>query len=128
MMMSDTQELYIPESDITKKLDDGREVLVAPKGVPMLRSKAVTLGLIKVPQSQGPSEIKAEGDDDLSQDDDDLSQDDDDLSRRSTPATTTLPVIAVAGEGGDTGELTVDPASAIPGAVETTEPARKRKA
>jgi hypothetical protein len=125
--MSDTQESYIPEHDITKKLEDGREVLVAPKGVPMLRSKAVSLGLIKEAQAQGPSEVKAEGEADAGEGEAAPSEGND-QSRRSTPVGTPLPVIKAAGDGGDQGELTVDPTSEIPGTVETTEPVRKKKA
>lgn len=118
--MSDTQELYTPEEDITKKLADGREVLVAAKGIPMLRNKAVTLGLIKQPQAQGPSEIKAEGEGGELESE----------GAPITPPVTDVPVVPAEGASGDQGELTVDPASEIPGTLETTEPepVRKKKA
>lgn len=41
IVMSD---LYVPEQDITMTRDDGMTVLVAPKGIPMLRSQAEAMG------------------------------------------------------------------------------------
>lgn len=61
--MSDPQ-IYIPENDVTKTLPDGREELVAAGGIAMPWAKALALGLVKQSQPQGPSETKAEGDQD----------------------------------------------------------------
>lgn len=47
---------YTPEEDKTKTLDDGREVLVAAKGIPILRQKALELGLIQEPKSEDAQE------------------------------------------------------------------------
>lgn len=38
-------DAFVPDKDVTEKLDDGREVQVAVKGVPMPRAEAVRLGL-----------------------------------------------------------------------------------
>ncbi len=50
---------YTPAMDITKKKDDGSVEVIARKGVPIPLAEAIRLGLIKAPQTQGPSERKA---------------------------------------------------------------------
>lgn len=54
--MSD--ETYIPENDITQTLPDGREILVAIKGVAMPLAEAKRRGFVKADQPAGPSETK----------------------------------------------------------------------
>lgn len=50
---------YIPENDIVQTLADGRQVLLAAKGVPVPEAEARRLGYIKDGEA-GPSEIKAD--------------------------------------------------------------------
>ncbi len=55
---------YTPEEDKTKTLDDGREVLVAAKGIPILRARAVELGILEESESekaQEPQETQPPG-------------------------------------------------------------------
>lgn len=49
---------YTPEQDVEKKLADGRTILVARKGVPVVWAEAVKLGLVKEPKQQQPVETK----------------------------------------------------------------------
>lgn len=47
-MRTGTNE-FVPEKDATKKLDDGREIVIARKGTPMPMAQAIEFGLVKDP-------------------------------------------------------------------------------
>lgn len=53
---------FVPKEDVTKKLDDGREIVVARAGTPMPMAQAVEFGLVKDPagskKAQAPAENK----------------------------------------------------------------------
>jgi len=51
--------MYTPEDDVIGTTADGRTYQIAAKGVPVPMAEAQRLGLIKAPQQQGPTEIKA---------------------------------------------------------------------
>lgn len=53
-----SEETYLPEQDIVETLPDGRTVLLAPKGIPILMSVARQRGFIKDAQLAAPAEIK----------------------------------------------------------------------
>ena len=45
--LANNADAFVPKEDVIKKLDDGREIQVAAKGVPVPRAEALRLGLVK---------------------------------------------------------------------------------
>ena len=45
--VSRNQSEFYPEKDVTRRTEDGREIVIARKGTPMPMAKAKQLGLIK---------------------------------------------------------------------------------
>ena len=55
-----TDDFFIPETDITETLADGRVILVEPAGIPIPLHLARERGYLKDHQRAGPSETKGE--------------------------------------------------------------------
>ena len=51
---------YVPEEDVMQTLPDGRVLIVAAKGVPMPKTRALELGLIKLEEPKAAPEPKSE--------------------------------------------------------------------
>lgn len=61
-IMSNANEPFVPEEDVTHTLPDGRTIQLAAKGVPVPQAEARRLGLVKDQQRQGPKETKSQAD------------------------------------------------------------------
>lgn len=50
---------FLPEKDVFRATEDGRQILVARAGTPMLKTEAVKLGLLKQEKAEPPKSNKA---------------------------------------------------------------------